>query len=38
MMESEDDLDSLLRTIVDLNHACAILEWDQETYIPDGSH
>ncbi|MCB0717439.1 MAG: carboxypeptidase M32 [Bacteroidetes bacterium] len=38
MMESEDDLDSLLRTIVDLNHACAILEWDQETYIPDGAH
>ncbi|NNE34806.1 MAG: carboxypeptidase M32 [Rhodothermales bacterium] len=33
-----DELTRRLNRITDLGHAAAILEWDQETYIPDGAH
>ena len=31
------DLRDLLGRITDLNHAAALLEWDQETYMPEGA-
>lgn len=32
-----DDLRAHLARICDLNHAAAVLEWDQETYMPHGA-
>ncbi len=38
MTNKIEELMRRLNRIVDLGHASAILEWDQETYIPDGAH
>ncbi len=37
MQERLDELKSLLGQVQDLNAAAAVLEWDQETYMPDGA-
>ena len=37
MQERLDELMTLLRQVQDLNAAAAVLEWDQETYMPDGA-
>lgn len=38
MKEMISDLKNRLNRITDLGHACAILDWDQETYIPPAAH
>lgn len=38
MTDQIKELTNRLNRIVDLGHASAVLEWDQETYIPDGAH
>ena len=37
MQERFDELKTLLARVADLNAAAAVLEWDQETYMPDGA-
>lgn len=37
MSDTLNTFRSHLATISDLNHAAAVLEWDQETYMPDGA-
>ncbi len=37
MPESVEQLKTLLARISDLSHAAAVLEWDQETYMPEGA-
>ena len=37
MQERLDELKRLLGQVQDLNAAAAVLEWDQETYMPDGA-
>jgi len=37
MQERLDELKTLLARVVDLNAAADVLEWDQETYMPDGA-
>ncbi len=37
MQERLDELKTLLGQVQDLNAAAAVLEWDQETYMPDGA-
>lgn len=37
MQERLDHLRTLLARVQDLNGAAAVLEWDQETYMPDGA-
>lgn len=37
MTEAYQLLKDRLARICDLNHAAAVLEWDQETYMPDGA-
>jgi carboxypeptidase Taq len=38
MTDKLTELTNRLNRIIDLGHASALLEWDQETYIPDGAH
>ena len=37
MQERFDELKTLLARVADLNAAADVLEWDQETYMPDGA-
>ena len=37
MQERLDELTTLLGRVQDLNAAASVLEWDQETYMPDGA-